>query len=395
MRSIYLITIVTMIFASCSNRNDAVQIGKKVPNYTFTEILNSPDKKLSLADLKGKPVIIEFWATWCGACQPAMKKLDKIQSKYKNQIEIITVAADDRNKLEKYISLTNTKLKITNDTLAQNVFPVRIIPHTIIIDKNGIVCAITSPENLNDSIIDRLVSGLVIELPYKNDFKTDTSGVKILYQHTDSDKSITLTNYNPTRSSMFQSKQSINGNLNGLEFHNLYLPSIFETLFELPSFNWIVYSDELKDYDFYNDKKDAYNFEIEVSEALEENLNNIAIDFLNENTEINARLKTDTVECLILVKENNLLQKSSSDQFAYNSRGGFFAKKIKIKLLTGYLERYSDLPIVDKTELKDVYDIDLDWELDESKTISSELKKYGLKLKKSKLPIEVVEIFKK
>ena len=55
----------TFYFASGQKENIIAEIGKQVPNYTFLNVLNSEESEISLRDLKGKVVILEFWATWC------------------------------------------------------------------------------------------------------------------------------------------------------------------------------------------------------------------------------------------------------------------------------------------------------------------------------------------
>ena len=72
-------------------------------------------------------------------------------------------------------------------------------------------------------------------------------------------------------------------------------------------------------------------------------------------------------------------------------------KKIKMNRLVSYLENFTDLPVENQTNLNDAYDISLNWQEEDPKTIHAELAKYGLKLERSKtpLPIKVLEIFKK
>ena len=73
------------------------------------------------------------------------------------------------------------------------------------------------------------------------------------------------------------------------------------------------------------------------------------------------------------------------------------AKKIEISKLAEYIENFTSMPVVDRTNLKGKYDIEINWQLEEPKTLHEELMKYGLKIEKSetKLPVEVLEIHKK
>ena len=73
------------------------------------------------------------------------------------------------------------------------------------------------------------------------------------------------------------------------------------------------------------------------------------------------------------------------------------AKKIKMVKLAEYLENFTQVPVLDKTNLNGEYDIVLEWQAEDPKTIDTELKKYGLELIKAenKLPVDVMEIYKK
>lgn len=391
------LTISLIIFTSCKENNKIVEIDKKIPSYTFADVLNCPEQIISIDDFKGKPVIIEFWATWCAGCLPAMKKLDSLQTKFKDKLEIITVSSDDRDRLKRFIETTNTNLRIAFDTAHYDIFKYQFIPHTIIIDKFGIVRAITSPENINDSIINKLITENEIDLVLKNDFSTDTSQVKTIYQSTDTKRNIKLTNYNPTEASFYKTNLSLTGTLNGMEFHNLALPSIFELLYNVPSQKRIVFSNDIKDYDL-NQEENLYNLTIEVSTKYENQINEIAISFLNNYFDLNAKMKIDSLDCYVLLNITDMIQESSSENFEYSSRGpNFHGRKIPIKLLTRYLENLMPIPVIDQTGLTKKYDIELNWQLEDSKTIHSELNKYGLKLQKSatKLPIEVMEVYQK
>ena len=74
------IIIVLLIFAAITSFGQ-VKTGDKVPKYIFKEILNG-DKKPFDISTQGKPLILEFWATWCAPCIPAMKELELYQNKF-------------------------------------------------------------------------------------------------------------------------------------------------------------------------------------------------------------------------------------------------------------------------------------------------------------------------
>lgn len=393
-----LILLLLFVVISCQ-KSQIARLNEKVPNYTFEDVLNSSKKEISLNSLEGKPVILEFWATWCGACLPAMKKLDTIQSKFKNQIEIITISNESTKRLSEYIESSKTNLKIVSDKTHSISFKYKVVPHTILIDKNGIVKAITSPENINEKVIDKLINGKELNLAVKDDFYIDPDlEVKTINSIYNKNYQIELTNYNQKNRGGYRPLKNLDGKVNGIEMWNSPIIRMYQTLFNVSSSKRIVFADSLSFKDFPYKKEHQYNFKIQIADGIEKDWQNIAKKFLDDSFDVNAKMKIDTLDCYVLLNDKNILKPSSSEKKVYTFRGSVLkTKKIKMKVLADYIENFTSLPVVDKTNLDSFYDINLEWQSENPKTLHQELTKYGLKLEKSKekLPIEVLEIYKK
>ena len=74
-----------------SGRLDIASRGTPLPDFTLTD---TAGKTLNLATLKGKPVLINLWATWCGPCVLEMPMLDKMAGDGTKALRVVTVSQD-------------------------------------------------------------------------------------------------------------------------------------------------------------------------------------------------------------------------------------------------------------------------------------------------------------
>ncbi len=125
--------------------------GYAFPTLEFTSLSG---EQINMANLKGKVVLIDFWATWCGPCRRVMPDLVETYKEYHGKgFEIIGISLDkDRAQLEKYMQATGITWQQYFDGLVWNNkiskrFGVRGIPHIVLLDKNGAVHFNTDYDN--------------------------------------------------------------------------------------------------------------------------------------------------------------------------------------------------------------------------------------------------------
>jgi thiol-disulfide isomerase/thioredoxin len=116
--------------------------------YAFAplEFTSLSGQQVNLANLKGKVVLIDFWASWCGPCRRAMPDLVQTYKQYHDKgFEIIGINLDkDKSQLEKYMQEMGITWQQYFDGLVWSNkivrrFSIRGIPHIVLIDKNGAV----------------------------------------------------------------------------------------------------------------------------------------------------------------------------------------------------------------------------------------------------------------
>ncbi|GAB2821534.1 TlpA family protein disulfide reductase [Ferruginibacter profundus] len=138
-----------------------IKIGAPVPEISLP---NVKDSMVNLSSFKGKVVLIDFWASWCGPCRQANPGVVKLYNKYKDKgFEVFGVSLD--NKKNDWIkAIKHDKIKYTqvNDTGGWNskvaaTYGVEQIPTNFLLDKNGNVVAIDAEGKKLDKLVSELV----------------------------------------------------------------------------------------------------------------------------------------------------------------------------------------------------------------------------------------------
>ena len=143
MKSIML-TAVLMVVGFITNAQ--VKVDQIAPEISLPGV---KDNTISLSSLKGKVVLIDFWASWCGPCRAAIPNVIKLYNKYNAKgFEVYGVSIDSK-KADWLKAIANDKIKYTqvmdkdgwNSTVAEK-YGVYSIPSTFLLDKTGKVIAI-------------------------------------------------------------------------------------------------------------------------------------------------------------------------------------------------------------------------------------------------------------
>lgn len=80
------------------SKTGAVTKGSVPPNFEWTDPTSG--QKMSLAGLKGKPVWINFWGTWCPPCRGEMPEMQKVYNNHKNDVAILGISMGPRDSTE-------------------------------------------------------------------------------------------------------------------------------------------------------------------------------------------------------------------------------------------------------------------------------------------------------
>ena len=119
------------------------EVGFKAPAFTAR---NLKGHRVQLADYKGKVVLLNLWATWCGPCRVEMPGMENLYRRYRSQgFEILAVSLDKgaSDKVQTFADEYQLSFPVLLDSEGQveRRYNSVTIPTTYVIDKNGMVVA--------------------------------------------------------------------------------------------------------------------------------------------------------------------------------------------------------------------------------------------------------------
>jgi thiol-disulfide isomerase/thioredoxin len=123
---------------------------------------------VSLASLRGRVVVLDFWATWCGPCRMIMPELDHLSTQYHAQgLSVIGVTQDDESDVRHHLARAAVGYTIAQDVGSTfRDYGVRAIPMLVVVDRHGNVSRIFSGVSSGDMAdLDALVRRLLAQSP--------------------------------------------------------------------------------------------------------------------------------------------------------------------------------------------------------------------------------------
>lgn len=154
-----------------------LKAGDLVPDVVLSEVYNYKGTAgravagVRLSDFKGKLLILDFWATWCGPCVSMLPRLDSLQLEFGEKVAIVSVSyqgADvvlpfmekqERGRAAESVMGRFSMPMVLGDKVLAKLFPHMILPHYVWIDASGRVLGSTGYEELRSERILGVLEG--------------------------------------------------------------------------------------------------------------------------------------------------------------------------------------------------------------------------------------------
>lgn len=139
------------------------QVGNLAPDFT---LLDLNGQAVSLSSLRGKPVLLNFWATWCSPCRQEMPYLQQINAEWAPKGLVLLAIDIGENSVQVKTFLENNGLSLptlldSDRTVSTRLYNIKYYPTTIFIDTNGIIQRKVIGAFRNKQAIETYVSQIV------------------------------------------------------------------------------------------------------------------------------------------------------------------------------------------------------------------------------------------
>jgi thiol-disulfide isomerase/thioredoxin len=143
-------------------------VGALAPTWRDVESVNG-EFPPSVAAVRGRVVLLDFWATWCVPCRIVMPKLGALQARYGGQgLSVLGVSAEDAQEVASFAQRMPPRYAVAVDKHAQTTrsYGVVSLPTLIVIDKRGVVRDVSVGYNpMQDTRLEATVRMLLAEAP--------------------------------------------------------------------------------------------------------------------------------------------------------------------------------------------------------------------------------------
>lgn len=136
------------------------------PDFELDDIDEEP---IVLSEMKGKVVVVNFWATWCEPCKQEIPHLDRMLKKHKSKgLEVLTVSTDNaqtQSRVERYARSWTTRTMIDADGEVKAMLnPRGFAPYTLIVDRGGMIAFMHQGYNPGDEVkLEAIITALLKE----------------------------------------------------------------------------------------------------------------------------------------------------------------------------------------------------------------------------------------
>lgn len=346
------------------------QIGDVPPALILAKVIQGPPvADVNWEKLKGKVVVLEFWATWCGPCVATTPHLNDLAEQFKDKpVVFISVTSENEDVVRAFLKNHSIKAWVGLDDyeILNKAFHVKGIPHAVIIDSAGRIAAIANPAGIKPAHLEEVLSGKKCSLPTPEVYTVGCTGDDVVTNQAPSLFEISIREH--------KMPPDIRGpvcmwsaDTNACEFNGKIatVESALETVFGKSSVRMFI-NGKLSEgfYDFKlrapagrcNDLRDQFIVALRIT---------FGLDVKRVSREMDVYLLTQ-----ISTNAPGFYPVAGSGGGG-QTRGGFHLSANKMDQVVCYLESAMKKPVFDETGLSGIFYVDMKWKLSEAEKLQA------------------------
>jgi len=142
---------------------EGIQVGNLAPDFQLSNLDYEP---MSLNELRGKPVMLNFWATWCPPCKDEMPYLQEIHEGYSDEVLMLLAIdiGESPSTVEKFMQSNHYTLPVLLDTsgVVAQQYSILNVPTTYFIDGDGVIQSKRIGAFINTAQIEEQLSKIML-----------------------------------------------------------------------------------------------------------------------------------------------------------------------------------------------------------------------------------------
>ncbi len=367
-----------------ATRAAAPQVGKPAPALHLETVLPPlPGAPPSWDTLKGKAVVLEFWATWCAPCIEQIPHLNGLVTKFAGRpIQFISITDEERPIVSKFLAARPISGWVVLDPGRSqfDAYTVTGIPHTVLVDANGIIAGITEPSEVTEVVVNNLLDGKPLGIPAREpstpvNIRSDAAGALLdIIIKASSTGHITMSS-SPGR----------------MTFSGASLRSILANAYQVRPHRIAAgeWADDMK-----------YDIGVAMPSASQSQVRPLLQNALLAAFRIQVRRETQELDVLVLTAPDGQqagLRDSASTggNMPRSEAGKFSAINMNLSGLANALEDRLNGIVVDETKLAGRFDLELHWDAAHPESIKRAVQEQlGLELTPAKRAVEMLVLEK-
>ncbi len=367
------------------------KVGDRAPLIELEGLLQAPNGASTKPEaLRGKVVVLEFWATWCGPCIVHFPHLNELADRFKGQpVQFISITEESREVVERFLKKREIKswVGLDTDRSVFRVLRVAGIPQTVIIDTEGRIAARTSPAQVTEQVLRDLLAGKTVTLadPYAEALKAAA------IEKPEGEPLIEITINSADPPDQFGGWSMNPGRYQG---KGVALQSLIATAYRVTD-DRVVGSTHPGRGTTLLERR--YDVVVSIPPSRRELLPALLQSTLQAAFGVSTRRETREADVFALRRiantEPKIRKAAGGGGHASNAGGVIVAVNWNIQGLVDTLQGMLGTPVVDQTALEGIYDWDIQYDEDNPTSLIQAVRdQLGLELIKTKLPVEFLVV---